>query len=249
MYRKAVNSFTTIFLWALCFLFIFIATHEIKSQDTTSIVRKNIIKINFVPVIPAISGQSQQWIGIEYEWIKNSKLSFAFLSNIGLFEDYSYKKYYDYFNQHQGFSYTQKDIKTKGYHMIPSIRYHFLTSKKKSVQGMYLGGNLDFNQYFKKLSSHNSETDESTTSKLNTTRMGLGISMGAQYLAFSRLSLEVNISFFVEAFEVTSDINQLATPPINAFWKSDTDVFWSTVQIMIGYAFGRGKRENIKRAK
>jgi len=203
--------------------------------------RRNILKINVVPVIPALSGQSQQWFGLEYQRFHNKRISFSLILNLGIFEDYTFRKYNDYFNQHEGFSYTQRDVITKGYHLIPSCKYYYLPSNLKQRLGLYVGGHIDFNQYFKNLNLINSESNISEQYQFNTSRMGLGTSTGCQYIAFTRLTIEINLSFFIEVFESSSNNNWGTVPPINAFWISDNNAFWSTVQFMIGYAFGGGK--------
>ncbi|MEN8224807.1 MAG: hypothetical protein ABFS05_05550, partial [Bacteroidota bacterium] len=129
--------------------------------------------------------------------MKNRKISFSLLTNLGIFEDYTFKKYYDYFNQHQGFSYTREDVITRGYHLIPSVKYHIIGLKHKQEAGIFAGGCIDVNQYFKKSSLFDSRTKNTEYSRLNTSRMGLGITLGAQYMAYTRLYLDINISFFV----------------------------------------------------
>jgi len=62
--------------------------------------RNNIIKINIIPIAEAISGHNQKWTGIEYERFINPGLSIGAIVNFGLFEDYSFTKYHDYFDEH-----------------------------------------------------------------------------------------------------------------------------------------------------
>lgn len=232
-------------LSAILFCLFFIGGNlQLSGQDSIpDIFRKNIIKINFIPVIPALSGQSQQWVGIEYQRYINTRISVSLLINTGIFEDYNYKKYYDFFNQHQGFSYTQRDVKTTGYDLIPAVNYYFLRSSLKPGQGLFAGGKIDINQYFKKSSTYDSQTGSTNNFQFTQTRIGIGLSAGGQYIAWSRLSLGMDLSLFFRVLENKSMPDQLSIPPINAFWKTDEDTMWATVQIMIGYAFGGGKNK------
>jgi len=215
----------------------------VKAQDSIpEVFRKNIVKINFIPIIPALSGQSQQWVGLEYQNYINSKFSVSLLLNTGIFEDYSYIKYYDFFNQQQGFSYTQMDVITRGYHIIPSAKYYYFLMNQRPGQGLYVGGKVDFNQYFKKSEYFNSGTQEAGNVNYSIFRIGIGSGIGIQYIAFSRLSIDVDLSFFFRILDQSTGSDQLKTPPINAFWKTDDDAFWATVQLMIGYAFGGGNK-------
>ena len=187
-------------LFALLCLFALTLTggiSTVEAQDSIpGVFRKNNIQINFIPLIPALSGQSQQWIGIEYQRYLKPNLSISALLNIGIFEDYTYKKYYDFFNQHQGFSYTQMDVTTRGYHIIPSAKYYYFLMDQRPGQGLYVGGKVDFNQYFKKSEYFDSGTQEAGNVDYSIFRIGLGSCIGIQYVAFSRLSIGVDLSFF-----------------------------------------------------
>lgn len=220
----------------------------VASAQTTPmpVFRKNLVKINLIPVIPALSGQSQQWAGIEYQRYIMPKLSVSALLNIGLFEDYSFRKYHDFFNQSQGFSYSERTVITRGYHFIPSAQYYFILIRKRPGQGFYAGGNIDFNQYFKNLETYSSLERKSEHSKYRITRLGIGPSAGFQYTFFDRLSFDIELSYYLRIYEHYSIDEELKTPPINAFWKTDEDSMWMTVQFMVGYAFGKHKKTQKK---
>ena len=111
--------------------FVVFTTGMIFGQQVPESFRNNILKINVLPVAPLINGHNQKWIGLEYERFLQQKLSLSATLNVGLFEDYTYKKYHDFFEEDQGFSYTQTDVSTRGYHFIPTIRYYFLFTKSK----------------------------------------------------------------------------------------------------------------------
>ena len=205
--------------------------------------RNNIIKLNLLPIIPAINGNNQKWIGIEYERFLNQRMSVSAMVDVGLFEDYTFIKYHDFFDENGGFSYTQQKAKTWGYHFIPSFKYYFLITKKKKGQGFYVAGNLDFNQYFKKTEDYQSQYSSYNYTYSSTTRMGAGATLGGQYVVFSRLVVDLNISIFTTLFSINQGEDATTIKPLHAIWTFNNDQSWGTVNLMIGYAFGGGKKE------
>jgi hypothetical protein len=205
--------------------------------------RNNIIKINIIPIAESISGHNQKWLGIEYERFIKPGLSIGAIVNFGLFEDYSFTKYHDYFDEHEGFSHTREDVTTKGYHFIPGVKYYFLKTKKKKGQGIYLAGNLGFNQYFKKTVRYFSLDDSYTYANSSTTRMSIGAAAGGQFVAFTRLTIDLNISISTKLFSINKGQNNTEIAPLHATWVFNNNNSWSSVSLMIGYAFGGGKRK------
>jgi hypothetical protein len=214
-----------------------------QSADSTKSFRNNMVKLNLIAVSPLLSGHNEKWIGIEYERFINQKMSFTLTSDVGLFEDYTFTKYHDFFDEYGGFAYTQQTVKTIGYHFLPSFRYYFLTTKKKKGQGLYAAGLLDFNQYFMKSELYHSAENTSGYTSASTTRFGVGASLGGQYIAWSRLVVDLNVSIFAKVFSMTAGQDVAETEPLNAQWVSDENNGWVTVNFMIGYAFGGGKRK------
>jgi hypothetical protein len=223
-----------------------VLTVQLIAQNTAipeNSFRNNIIKINIIPIAESISGDNQKWMGIEYERFIKPGLSVSVLVNFGLFEDYTFTKYYDYFDEHDGFSYIRKDVKTKGYHFIPSAKYYFLKTKKKKGQGIYVGGCIDFNQYFKYSETYSSLSNSFSYENSSTTRVGIGAAAGGQFVAFTRLTIDLNISIFTKLFSIGKGQNNSTIPPLHATWVFNNSNSWSTVSLMIGYAFGGGKKK------
>lgn len=205
--------------------------------------RNNIIKINLLPIPSLINGNNQKWFGMEYERFLNKKISLGAMANFGLFEDYSFIQYNDYFDEYSGYSYIEQDFRTWGFHFIPTFKYYFLITKSKKGQGFYVGGNIDFNYYLRNTSTYASITNENEYDKLSTTRFALGGLLGGQYIAFSRLVIDANMNFFGSLFSINGgEINQ-EIKPLNATWVSENNNFWLTFNVMIGYSFGGGKRK------
>lgn len=205
--------------------------------------RNNIIKINLLPIPSFANGNNQKWFGVEYERFLRKKISLGTMANAGLFEDYSYIHYNDFFDEYEGYSYTQQDFKTWGFHFIPSFKYYFLITKSKKGQGFYIGGNIDFNYYLRKSSTYASATNEIENDKWSTTRFALGGMLGVQYIAFSRLVIDANVNFFGRLFSINGNQANEEIKPLNASWVSENNNFWLNFNVMVGYAFGGGKRK------
>ena len=231
-------------LYLLLFILFFVPVCLISQEIKVSYpnFRNNIIKLNLIPISALINGHNQKWVGIEYERFLKQNLSVSLAADVGLFEDYSFIKYHDYFNEHDGFSYTQINSQTWGYHLKPSIKYYFLTTKSKKGQGFYLGGMLDFNQYFNNTEIFKSRPNSTNQYGLTTGRLCAGTLLGAQYVAFSRISIDLNISIVACLITINSSDDFKEIDPLNAIWVFNGNTGWSTVNLMIGYAFGGGKR-------
>jgi hypothetical protein len=226
-------------------LFVLLSTFTAKPQSaySTKNFRNNLLKLNLVAVAPLFSGHNEKWIGIEYERFINQKMSFALMSDVGLFEDYTFTKYHDFFDEYGGFAYTRQTTKTIGYHFLPSFRYYYLMTKKKKGQGLYVAGLLDFNQYFRKSEFYHSADKTSDYTSSSTTRLGIGASAGGQYIAWSRLVIDLNVSIFAKVFSTINGQDTSEAEPMNAQWSSSENNGWVVVNFMIGYAFGGGKRK------
>ncbi len=214
-----------------------------NNDSSDFIIRNNIIKIDLIPVTQAISGHNQIWTGIEYERYLKVKLSVSVLVNFGLFENYTFTKYHDFFDEEEGFGYTRKEVTTKGYHLIPAVKYYFWISKHKRGQGVYFAGNLGFNQYFKKSTTYFSGSDAYEYQNSSTSRVSIGATVGGQFVAFSRLAIDLNISLFGRLYSSNTGQDGSEIKPLDPIWTFNDDKCWSTVSLAIGYAFGGGKKK------
>lgn len=211
-------------------------------NDSSQVLRKNIIKINLISLPPLFNNLNQKWIGLEYQRLLSKKLSFSVLIDFGIFQDYTFTKYHDFFDENGGFSYTQQDIFIPGFHFTPSINYYFIRSKNKSAQGIYVASKLDYYHYFMKTDIYHSSTGQTESYSNSTYRFNIGCGLGAQYVAYERFTLDLNISLFTKIFSgsTSTDIPELY--PENSFWRSGDNSSWATINLMLGYAFGSRKK-------
>jgi hypothetical protein len=220
-------------------IFLILLSLSAHSQDNKNILNfKNAFKINLISIYNTFfDARTQIRIGIEYER-KISKR--AFVSNyldFGLYDKYVFRKYYDFFNQNQGLHYEQQDVVVKGIHFIPSFNYYIFKSKRKMPNALFLGGNIDFSIYRKKLEFYNSKTSETYSQKYNQSKVALGISLGGKIYIFSRLYLEPKTSIFASVFETKFGENMNSIRPLISQWNDPEYKFWWTSNLSICYAF------------
>ncbi|HEY9113997.1 MAG TPA: hypothetical protein VIN10_04810, partial [Bacteroidales bacterium] len=145
--------------------------------------------------------------------------------------------------EYDGYSYVKQDFRTWGFHFIPYCKYYFLITNSKKGQGVYVGGNIDFNYYLRNSSTYISSSNETEYDKLSTTRFAMGGLLGGQYIAFSRLVIDANVNFFGKLFSINGNQAKEEIQPLNATWVSENNNAWLTFNVMIGYSFGGGKRK------
>lgn len=234
-HTKLITRFTLTVILSLSVLML------MSQNDTSSISRNNFIKINLISLPPLINNLNQKWIGLEYQRIINEKVSFSVTTDFGIFEDYTYIKYHDFFDEGQGFSYTREDVRIPGYHIIPSLRYIFIRPFKKANINIYTAVNLDYYQYFMNKDIYQSITGQTTTYHNSTIRFNIGGTIGAQYIAFNRVSLDLNVSLFTKLYSKSTSDELPELYPENSFWRSDNNSTWATINLMLGYKFGCNK--------
>ena len=67
--------------------------------------------------------------------------------------------------------------------------------------------------------------------------------LGGQYVAFSRLAVDANVNLYGRLFSTSGGETSEEIKPLNATWVSENNTFWLTFNVMVGYAFGGGKRK------
>ncbi|MDT8309527.1 MAG: hypothetical protein RQ866_08335, partial [Bacteroidales bacterium] len=80
----------------------FTSDGAVHDNDSLNSFKKNIIQINLVSLPPLFTNLNQKWIGIEYQRSINRNFSITLMTDLGKFQDYSFTKYHDYFDENQG---------------------------------------------------------------------------------------------------------------------------------------------------
>lgn len=228
----SINFFLSIFL---CLSFCL----KVSAQEyRDSITLKNAIKLDLFPLYyDFFDYRDQIRAGIEYERKINKKSFAALYTDMGMFDNYSYRKYYDFFNQNQGLHYVEQKVIIKGIHLQPSYNYYLFKSMKKNNQGVFAGGIMDFQFYKKNVETYNSQTLERSSYLYNQSRIGLGMQMGVKYAFFRRFFAEVKTSLYIIIFYHISSEVMNPVKPLNAQWTDSKYNSWWVSNLKIGYAF------------
>lgn len=229
---------SVLFKTAIVLFLVSVNCKKIHAQENSKNQIKNFIAIDVIPLYyDFFDYRKQIRVGFEYERKLNSKWLMSCALDGGLFEEYSFVKYYDFFNQNQGFYSVKQDILIKGFHILPSCNYSLFQSKSKSGQGVFCGGILDINYYRKKLNSFNSQTSEKRTEAYSQIRMGAGVCLSAKYDLGFHIFAEIKTSLFCKFLCSISENNAYPVKPLNSQWTSTNNNFWWISNIKFGYAF------------
>lgn len=216
-------------------LFLCFSVHSQEKKD--SVAFKNSVKFDFVPILYDVAYYHQLRLGLAYERNLNLKTFVECNLDFGIYNEYSYTKYYDFFNQNQGLYYVQQDVLVKGFHFLPAYNYFLIPSKSKLNQGVYAGVLVDFHYYNKKLNTFNSQSFEKTDEKYFQTKSGMGLCFGYKYGLTKHIFAEIKTSLLVKIFSYTSAKNKNEMLPLNAQWVDSKYRLWWVSNVMISYAF------------
>ncbi len=234
---KGMKLFVSVYRILVVAVLICVYSHS-NAQQNSPKPNRNSFAIDVIPFYyDFFDYRDQIRIGIDYtrqfkpHWVLSTAL------DIGLFDKYTYIKYYDFFSQGSGFYSVTQNAAVSGFHLQPSCNYYFCQSKKKLGQGFYGGGVLDLNYYRKKLESLNSQTLESSSEIKNQFRTAVGIDVGIRYYMGHHFFAELKSTFFCKLFLLASDNNINSVALLNAQWSSVNKNFWLLTNLQFGYAF------------
>jgi len=220
----------------LMLLFVFSFNLNAQLQQPKS--NTNSVSIDLIPLYYDFFDYHMQIrIGVDYafqfkkHWFADAAI------DCGLFDDYTFTKYYNFFNQPPGYFSIMHTVKVTGFHFMPSCNYYFWQSKAKSGQGIYGGIILDINYYHSKDGCYNSQSAESITTIVNQFRCGSGLSLGIKYYMGHHFFAEARTSFFARVIFATSDKSVNAIKPLNSQWTNANENLWWISNLKFGYAF------------
>lgn len=227
-----------LFAFIIFMLFLMTFSGESKAEGKDTVMNNYAFKVDLVPLyFDFFDYRKQIRAGIDFE-MKVTKRSFVSLYwDMGLYDDYKFTKYYNFFNQGTGFYSEDQRINIRGFHFMPSYIYYFWRSKVKLNQGMYAGAIVDFNYYRKNLETYNSQSGESSSGMKHQVRMGAGLSLGGKYYFGSHFFAEIKTSFLAKIFELSSQTYVPLIKPVNAQWVDKKNNFWWVSNLNFGYAF------------
>jgi len=175
--------------------------------------------------------------GLEYEKFIKKNISISGYLDLGVYDKYKFIKYYNFFNENQGFYSIQQDVTVKGFHLIPGINYYFHRLQKSSNRSLFGSAMIDFGFYQKIFAYLNSNSLENYSEKYNQKKLGAGIGIGIKSDFGSRFFIELKTSIFTKFFNSLSKDGKSQMKSLDAQWTSTNYKFWWITNLKIGYAF------------
>jgi hypothetical protein len=213
--------------------------NKIRAQENTSThLFKNTVKIDLLPYYyDFFDVRKQIRIALENERYLTLRSSVAAYCDAGLFDDYFFIKYYDFFSQGPGFYSVTQKIKIRGVHFQPSYNYYLFLSRTRPNRGIFIGGTFDIQYYRKNIKMDNSLTGENTSFNYFQARLGGGLHAGGKYNFGSHFYAEIKTCLFAKILQKVSMDEMDPLKPLNAQWSDKNYDFWWVSNIKIGYAF------------
>ena len=208
------------------------------AQEKAPVANKNFFTIDMLPLYYDFFDYRKE-IRVEAGYARHFRKHWFISGQLdcGLFDDYTFTKYYDFFNQGSGYYYIKEDARVTGFHFLPSGNYFFWQSKAKQGQGMYCGAIMDVNYYRRKLDFFNSQTQTNHAEIVNQFKTGAGVSLGGRCYMGKHFFAEIRTSIFGKILFSTSDHSINAQKSINSQWTSKDNNFWWVTNLNLGYAF------------
>lgn len=217
---------------------IFFSSHVKAISYSGDSLYRHVLKLDLAAsYYTFFDNKKQLRIGVEYE---KKVTAFAFLScylDIGMYDNYKFIKYYDFFGQNQDMYFLEQDVMTKGFHIMPGYNYSILKIRKVPRLKFFAGGVLDASFYQKKINYFNSQTLDKSDKKVYQYKTGIGPSLGVHYKLGTHIIAEAKTFLGVKILNIISDKNAHIIKSLNAQWTDTQNHFWWVTNLKIGYAF------------
>jgi hypothetical protein len=228
----------TDYLYMIAFILVFCGVQKPVQAMQADSFRRHSVKLDMVPLYSVLFDvRKQVRLGVEYQVQSSGKQFRGIHLDAGLYDDYTFYKYYDLLNQSGGLYYVRQDVKTYGFHALPEWHYWFsrLTPARRL---RFLGGiTADVNMFEKKIKSYNSRTQERYRQTSRQARLGLGVHLAAALRLSPFLHIELKAVFIAGVIKLNSETEMKSIKPYKAVWFDDKQNFWFIPQINIAYDF------------
>jgi len=135
--------------------------------------------------------------------------------------------------------YVNQVVRVKGFHLSPFYKYNlYKWDKQQDLTGFYIAGGLDYFYYKKSFEKYDSRNNETEIQNYYSAQLAVGGTVGAQLIAFNRVTISISISMFIKTISYTNN-KEKELNSLNSYWVSENNQFWSNYKLMIGYAFGK----------
>lgn len=212
-------------------------SHCFSQTKSDSLIYKNAVKFDLVPLYDDLfDSKMQARIGIEYERNLTKKSALDCYLDVGLYNNYEFIKYYNFFTPPAMYTLNQK-VSISGFHLIPAYHYYLFISKKESERSLFAGSLMDFSYYHKSLRTKNTATSETSNEQYNQSKLGVGLSVGCNFFVSKHFFIELKTSVVTKLFNKLSVDGKNEMMSLDAQWTSANYKFWWITNFKIGYAF------------
>ena len=113
----------------LALMLLFRSSGMYAAKDSSS----RYIKLDLAPLYSVFFDvRKQARIGLEYQWGMEKRSFYGIHADGGIYDDYNFYKYYDFFNTGEGFRYMLRNVKTYGFHVLPAWHYRLSRNTEKA---------------------------------------------------------------------------------------------------------------------
>jgi hypothetical protein len=227
--------------WLL--VMVFLSVNKLYSQENVDsalscILIRHSIKVDLVPFYSVLfDTRKQVRVGIEYQVENYKKHFWGVHLDAGMYDDYTYFKYYDFFNQNTGLYFKQQDVKAYGFHLMPAWHYRLAKCGSNKKVQCHIGVTADINAFEKIVKNYHSQTSEKNRYTFKQGRVGLGVHGAAAWRLASYFRMELKTILVARVFMLQSESGMKDIKPYKALWFDDRQRFWLIPQLSVCYDF------------
>jgi hypothetical protein len=212
-----------------------IIPHILLSQKDSS--NKSCIKLNVLSLYNVIFDSKKEIrAGVEFERKINENCSSFHHLDAGLYDQYDFYKYYDFFNEEGGLHYTRQHVTSYGVNLIQGVNYRLPILKKSKRFSYFVSSLIDLHYYWKELKTTNSINDYLIQDSYHQFSGGIGLGIGAKYKISKHFLLEANTNMTATLFSFfNKNENKIAV--LDAQWQTANYKLWGISHIQLCYAF------------
>ncbi len=219
------------------FIFILLIINPLFLLSQKDSIYKNSVKLDILSLYNVFFDSKKEIrAGVEFERNINENFSLFHHIDAGLYDQYNFYKYYDFFNEDGGLHYTRQHVTSYGVNLIQGVNYKLPLFKKSKRFSYFVSSLIDLHYYWKELKTTNSLNNNLLQDSHHQLSGGIGLGIGAKYRISKHFFVEAGTSITASLFNLlNTDENKIAV--LDAHWNTANYKFWGISHIQICYAF------------
>lgn len=222
----------------LLFVFTIIVYSPVSAARNDSLPDKHLIMADLLPLYYNFFDSKIQYrLGAGYSHYRPSAYFIAHQIDFGVYDKYTFTKYFNLFNENSGLYYEEHKVFIAGVHYVPSFNFYLVRTRPHTLNCIFSGIALDVSYYHKQFIHYNSAIGSENESHYRQVRTGAGVLMGSRYQFSKRFFTEMKMSFFtnVICYKEAAENNPIRSIP--SLWTRNDYQFWLSANICVGYVF------------